>query len=53
MIVRLDDRRRITLPAEARLAPGDDVELTLLEEGKVMLTPMVRVPKSKLKVGFF
>ena len=48
MLLRTDDRRRITIPAEAGIKPGDTVDLEVLSDGRIMLIPMAAVPKHQL-----
>lgn len=48
MFLHTDDRRRITIPAEAGIKPGDTVDLEVLPDGRIMLIPMAAVPKHQL-----
>jgi hypothetical protein len=48
MILRSDARRRITLPPETGTAPGETFELELLDDGRILLVPVVAVPKHQL-----
>jgi AbrB family looped-hinge helix DNA binding protein len=48
MLLHTDDRRRITIPAEAGIKPGDSVDLEVLPDGRIMLIPMAAVPKHQL-----
>lgn len=43
-----DARRRITLPPSSGIKPGDPMEVDLLPDGRVMITPIVAVPKHQL-----
>ena len=44
----LDARKRITLPPEIGGKPGDLVDLEILEDGCIMLTPIVKIPKHQM-----
>jgi len=44
----IDSRKRVTLPANAGIKPGDDVELEMLDDGRMMLTPVVRIPRHQM-----
>ena len=48
MLLHTDDRRRITIPAEAGIKPGDTVDLEVLSDGRIVLIPMAAVPKHQL-----
>jgi hypothetical protein len=48
MLVHTDARRRITLPADAGVGPGDTIDLEVLDDGRIMLVPVVTVPKHQL-----
>ena len=48
MLVQTDARRRITLPASAKVKPGDTVDVEVLEDGRIMLIPVEAVPKHQL-----
>lgn len=46
-LLHVDSRKRITLPPEASIAAGDDLEIEVMPNGCIMLTPIVRVPKAE------
>lgn len=48
MILHADARRRITIPAEAGINPGDTLEIEILSDGKIVLIPMANIPKHQL-----
>lgn len=48
MLVQIDTRRRVTLPAVAGIRPGDALELEVLDDGRVMLIPVEAVPRHQL-----
>lgn len=48
MLLHTDDRRRITIPAEAGIKAGDTVDLEVLSDGRIMLIPMANVPRHQL-----
>jgi len=48
MLLHTDDRRRITIPAEAGIKPGETLDLEVLPDGRIMLIPMANVPKHQL-----
>lgn len=43
-----DGRRRITLPPGSGIKPGDPMEVDLLEDGRVVITPIFAVPKHQI-----
>lgn len=47
-LLHVDSRKRVTLPIETRVQSGEDLELEILEDGRFILTPIVRVPKHQL-----
>jgi hypothetical protein len=47
-LLHVDSRKRVTLPLEARVDSGEDLELEVLEDGRLVLTPIIRVPKHQL-----
>lgn len=47
-LLHVDSRKRVTLPIEACVDAGEDLELEVLEDGRLVLTPIVRVPKHQL-----
>jgi hypothetical protein len=47
----LDSRRRLTLPAAAHVQPGDFLHLEVLPDGKILLTPVLLVPKRLIEQG--
>ena len=48
MLLKTDERRRITIPPEAGIKPGETVDLEVLPDGRVLLVPMVTIPKHQL-----
>ena len=44
----LDARKRVTLPSALGMKPGDDVELEVLDDGRIFLTPIVRIPRHQM-----
>lgn len=48
MILHTDARRRITIPAEAGIKPGETVDLEVLPDGRIVLIPMANIPKHQL-----
>ena len=48
MLLKIDERRRITIPPEAGIKPGETVDLEVLPDGRVLLVPMVTIPKHQL-----
>jgi hypothetical protein len=48
MLLQTDSRRRITFPPATGLKPGDTVELELLPDGRMIVTPVVTIPKHQL-----
>jgi len=40
MLVQTDTRRRITLPSNAGIKPGDALNLEILEDGRIVLIPV-------------
>ena len=47
-LLHVDSRKRVTLPLEANVDSGEDLELEVLEDGRLVLTPIVRVPKNQV-----
>ncbi len=43
-----DARRRITLPPAAGIKPGDPMEVEVLSDGRVVITPIIAVPKHQM-----
>jgi len=48
MLLQTDTRRRITLPPNSGIKPGDVVELEVLEDGRILLVPVAAIPKHQL-----
>ena len=48
MLVRIDTRRRITLPPNTGIKPGDALNLEVLEDGRIILMPVEPVPRHQL-----
>jgi bifunctional DNA-binding transcriptional regulator/antitoxin component of YhaV-PrlF toxin-antitoxin module len=45
MILKTDERRRITIPPETGLKAGDQLEMEVLPDGRIMLVPMLLIPR--------
>lgn len=48
MLLQTDGRRRITLPADVGIKPGDALDLEVLEDGRILLIPVEPVPRHQL-----
>jgi hypothetical protein len=48
MLLQTDTRRRITLPPNSGIKPGDAIDLEILEDGRIMLIPVEPIPKHQL-----
>lgn len=48
MLVQTDSRRRITLPSNLGIKPGDAVDLEVLDDGRILLVPVEPIPKHQL-----
>ena len=48
MILQTDTRRRITLPPNSGVKPGDTLDLEILDDGRILLVPVEAVPKHQL-----
>ncbi len=48
MLLKTDERRRITIPREAGIKPGETVDMEVLPDGRILLVPMVTVPRHQL-----
>jgi len=48
MLIQADSRRRITLPPSVGLKPGDTIDLEVLDDGRIILIPVVPVPCHQL-----
>lgn len=48
MLLHVDSRKRITIPNDANLRPGDTVELEILPDGRLVLVPVATIPKHQL-----
>ena len=48
MLLQTDTRRRITLPPNSGIKPGDAIDLEILEDGRIMLIPVEAIPKHQL-----
>ena len=48
MLVQTDTRRRVTLPANAGIKPGDALNLEVLDDGRIVLIPVETVPRHQL-----
>jgi AbrB family looped-hinge helix DNA binding protein len=50
MLLHVDSRKRITIPKDANLRPGDTVELEILPDGRLILVPVATIPKHQPSV---
>lgn len=48
MLLQTDTRRRITLPPNSGIKPGDTIDLEILEDGRILLIPVETIPKHQL-----
>ena len=48
MLTQIDARRRITLPTDSGIKPGDTLQVEILEDGRIMLIPVEAVPRHQL-----
>jgi hypothetical protein len=48
MLVQTDTRRRITLPLQTGVKPGDAIDVEILEDGRIILIPVEAVPRHQL-----
>ena len=48
MLVHTDTRRRITLPPQAGVKPGDALDMEILDDGRIVLIPVETVPRHQL-----
>ena len=48
MLVQTDTRRRITLPPNSGIKPGDALDLEILDDGRIVLVPVEPVPRHQL-----
>ena len=48
IFAQADARRRITLPANAGIKPGDPMKVELLDDGSVLIVPIVAIPKNQI-----
>lgn len=48
MLLHVDSRKRITIPKEANIKPGDAVELEVLPDGRLVLVPVATIPKHQI-----
>jgi bifunctional DNA-binding transcriptional regulator/antitoxin component of YhaV-PrlF toxin-antitoxin module len=48
MLLQTDTRRRITLPSNSGIKPGDTFDLEIMEDGRIMLIPVEAIPKHQL-----
>ena len=48
MLLQTDTRRRITLPPNSGIKPGDALDLEILDDGRIMLIPVEAIPKHQL-----
>ncbi|GEM_PF-827022 len=44
----LDARKRVTLPSEVGVKPGDLMDMEVLDDGRIMLTPIVKIPRHQM-----
>ena len=48
IFAQADARRRITLPPGSGIKPGDPMEVDVTSDGRIVITPIVAVPKHQL-----
>jgi len=48
LLLHVDSRKRVTLPPVSRINSGEDLEMEVLEDGRIVLTPIVRIPRHQL-----
>ena len=48
MLLQADARRRITIPPNLGVKPGDTLELETLPDGRLVLVPVEPIPKHQL-----
>ncbi len=48
IFVQADARRRITLPPTSGIKPGDPMTVEVMEDGSVLIVPIVAIPKHQL-----
>ena len=48
IFAQVDARRRITLPSVSGIKAGDPMTVEVLEDGSVLIVPIVAIPKSQL-----
>jgi hypothetical protein len=48
MLVQTDARRRITLPPNLNVKPGDALDIQVLDDGRIMLIPVEPIPRHQL-----
>lgn len=48
MIVKIDSRRRVILPASFGVQPGETLDMEVLDDGRIVLVPVVLLPKHQL-----
>lgn len=48
IFVQADARRRITLPPNSGIKAGDPMKVEVLEDGSVLIVPVVAIPKHQL-----
>lgn len=53
ILLKVDSRKRITLPKETNIKSGDVLSFEVLETGQIMLTPVEIIPKRLIKAGVF
>ena len=47
-LAQADARRRITLPPASGIKAGDPLQMDVLEDGRVLITPVVTIPRSQV-----
>ena len=48
MLLHVDSRKRITIPKDANIKPGDTLEMEILPDGRLVLMPVATIPKHQL-----
>lgn len=47
-LAQADARRRVTLPMASGIKAGDAIEMEVMEDGRVVVTPIVTIPRAQL-----
>lgn len=47
-LAQADARRRVTLPSGSGIKAGDPMRIEVLDDGRILITPIVAIPKHQL-----